>query len=140
MAEKIRIAVMLLALCWIAVQDIKRKSIGKMELLVVFGAILCVGLTEPVAGWLRVGGAVFGVLVLCICRLSQEALGSADGVMILAYGIAFGLLQVALLCFLSFLFSAAVAGVLYLMGKIGRKGRIPFLPFYLAGYIVSLVL
>lgn len=140
MREGIRIGVMLLALCWIALQDIKRNSVGRMDLVVVSMTILAVGFTERVDIRLRAGGLIFGLLVLCICKLSAEALGFADGILILIFGVSFGLFRVSFLCFVSFLFSAAGAGVLYLAGKVGKKSRIPFLPFLLAGYLVSLAL
>lgn len=140
MVDGIRIGVILLALGWLALQDMKTRKVRVSDLFVVSVALLAAGMTEQVELRIRVGGFIFGLLVLSLCKLSAEALGMADGFLILVYGVSFGLQSVSFLCFVSFLFAAAVAGGLFLLRRIGRKGRIPYLPFFLAGYLVTLMI
>lgn len=140
MAVWIREGMRLLVLGWLAVEDVRKRALSIWELAVASGVLLLAGWTEQAGLQSRAGGLVFGILVLCICKLSAEAIGFADGILILVFGVSSGLVRVSLLCFLSFLFSAILAGCLYLSGRIGKKGRIPFLPFLTAGYLAVLAI
>jgi len=83
----------------------------------------------------RLGGAAFGAVLFAFIYFSKEALGVADGIVITACGIAFGLYEVVVLCFFASLYAGGYAVVLLLTKKAGRKSRIPFLPFLLLGYV-----
>ena len=80
-----------------------------------------------------------GVVMLVFACFSGEAIGVADGVIILVSGVAFGLYETVVFCFLAALYAGAVSGVLLLVKRAGRKTRIPFFPFLLLGYVTMRV-
>lgn len=125
---------------WLAIRDKRYMEIPRAGLLVTAGVLLFGGCFTTVSWQLRVGGALFGAGLLAMIYLSKEALGVADGVIIFVYGIAFGLYEVAVLCFLATLFTSPVAGILLLTKKGGRKTKLPFFPFLLLGYVALRIL
>lgn len=118
----------------LAVADVKKKKVRVASLVVCGFAFAAVATQQEVSLFWRMGGLAFGVLLLVLCRMSHEALGTADGIILLYCGGTFGLRNALLICLFSFLASAVGAGILLLLRRIGRKDRIPFLPFLLAGY------
>lgn len=127
-------------LLWVALQDKKHLSISRMTLGIAVVVLLVAGCFCEVAWQGRIGGAAFGVLILVFCFFSKEALGVADGILILACGVAFGLYETVTVCFLATLFAGMFSMVILLAKKAGRKSRIPFLPFLLLGYVTMRIL
>lgn len=130
----------------LTVQDLKYKKVNRTILYLAMLFLLPAGTDAGgKAGataeiWMHVGGLVFGVFLLGICVLSQEALGIGDGLWILAFCVGFGLEAGLLLCLISFAGAAVCSAVLLFLKKIGKKGRLPFMPFLGAGYVMILLL
>lgn len=128
-------------LLWLALKDKKYMEIKRSALVIAAIVLLFAGGVGSVELWSRVGGAAFGVMLLLFCCFSKEALGRADGIVILVCGIAFGLQVTVALCFFGALYAGLFSGILLLTHRAGRKSRIPFLPFLLLGYVsVALLL
>lgn len=123
------------SLLWLAIQDKKHLEVSRWSLVVSSMVLLIAGCFSAVSWQWRVGGMAFGVILLLFVFFSKEALGVADGVIIVVCGIAFGLYETVLCCFLATVYTCGYALFLLLRKKAGRKTRIPFLPFYLLGYI-----
>ena len=82
-------------------------------------------------------GVEIGALVCGIAKLTEGSIGMGDGLLALLTGLYMGgIFTFLCLCF-AFLFSAVAA--LYLIGvkKKGKKESLPFVPFMLAGYIMT---
>ncbi len=127
-------------LLWLAVQDKKHLSITRRGLLIASVILLIAG-CFGIADWpSRLGGAAFGVILLLFGVFSKEAIGFADGVIILVCGAAFGLYETATLCFFAALYAGCCSAVLLLLKKAGKRSRIPFLPFVLLGYLTMRIL
>jgi len=80
-------------LLWLALQDKKYLGIGRLGLLIASGILLIAGCFDTVGWQSRVGGLAVGSLLLMFGYFSKEAIGTADGVIILVCGAAFGLLE-----------------------------------------------
>ena len=81
-----------------------------------------------------------GAVILLFAYFSKEAIGYADGVIILACGVAFGLYETVTAVFFAAVFAGCFSGVLLVAKKAGKKSRIPFLPFLLLGYVAMRML
>ena len=115
--------------------DIQKKQIS----LVSVGFFMAVGILyecvvqnkNPDVFW----GLLPGAVLLGVSKLSREALGMGDALLMLVLGIYLGL-EAALDVLLLALFLAAVwAGILIVVGKKGRNYAFPFVPFLLIGYV-----
>lgn len=128
------------ALLWLALQDKRHLGVTRKSLVIVAVLLLVAGYFS-VAGWQsRLGGAAVGAILLLFGFFSKEAIGIADGVVILICGVAFGLYETVTLCFFAAVYAGLYSGFLLVTGKAGRKSRIPFLPFLLLGYVTMRIL
>ena len=125
---------------WLAWQDKRYLGITGKGLLIASALLLLGGCFETVGWQSRLGGAAVGVILLLFAYFSKEAIGVADGVIVLVSGIAFGLLETVSFCFFGAVYAGAISLLLLLLKKAGRKSRIPFFPFLFLGYISMRVL
>lgn len=122
-------------LLWLALQDKKHMGVTRTGLVVSSGILLVTGCLRTVGWQSRLGGFAVGVLLLFFSYFSKEAIGIADGIIVSVCGIAFGVYETMTFCFFAAVYTAVVSFVLLLAKKVGKKSRIPFLPFLLLGYI-----
>lgn len=122
-------------LLWLALQDKKHLGITPRGLLVCSVILLIAGQFGDVSRRSALGGVMPGVIVLVLAYFSKEAIGVADGVVILVCGASFGLLETVAFTFFATVYAGVCSIVLLLMRKVGKKSRIPFLPFLLLGYL-----
>lgn len=127
-------------LLWLALQDKKHLGITRMGLVIASGILLIAGCFNEAGIQSRLGGLAVGLLLLLFAYFSKEAVGIADGIIIAVCGVAFGVYETIMLCFFAGLYAAVVSFVLLLRKKVGRKSRVPFLPFLLLGYITMRLL
>lgn len=85
---------------------------------------------------LIVTGAVVGILFLGIGKVTREAFGYGDGLVILILGIYLGFWNLTIMLMITF-FAASVMALLLLVSKRNRKKMaMPFVPFLCIGYVV----
>ena len=123
-------------LLYLAIRDKKDLEVSHREMWIAIAALLLAGVFAGTGWESRLGGAAYGVVVVVFCLFSKEALGLADGVIILVCGIAFGLYETAGVSFIAMVATALVSAVLLICKKAGRKSRLPFFPFLLFGYVL----
>ena len=75
-----------------------------------------------------------GVLCLIYGKISREAIGYGDGLLILMLGCYWNITSLLGVCMWAFSFGAIVAILLFLWKRDGRM-EIPFVPFLLLGFI-----
>ena len=81
-------------------------------------------------------GAVVGILFLGIGKVTREAFGYGDGLVILILGIYLGFWNLTIVLMITF-FAASVMALLLLVSKRNRrKMAMPFVPFLCIGYVV----
>lgn len=127
-------------LLWLALQDKKHLGITRMGLVIASGILLIAGCFNEAGIQSRLGGLAVGLLLLLFAYFSKEAVGIADGIIIAVCGVAFGVYETIMFCFFAGIYAAVVSFVLLLRKKVGRKSRVPFLPFLLLGYITMRLL
>lgn len=128
------------ALLWLALQDKKHLGVTRWGLVIASGILLIAGCFSGADWKSRMGGGMIGVILLLFGYFSKEAIGLADGVVVLVCGVAFGLYETVTMTFFAALFAGGVSIVLLAVKRVGKKSRIPFLPFLLLGYATMRIL
>ena len=120
----------------LSVMDIKRRKLKLTVLLsgILFlpAAVLC-GRDVP-AAFLLAGGAV-GAVFLAVSKLTEEAFGYGDSILIIIMGSFLGFWDILELLTAAFILSAAFSLVLLIRSRFRRKDTFPFVPFLTAAYI-----
>ena len=128
----------LLILAWI---DWKKREIPLLFLGIFAGGGCLAGWLSETLQWKEMmGGLLVGGILLLGALASRGSIGAGDALAFCASGIYLGFWQNLLLLFLSAVCAAGCAGVLLLLQKCTKKGKIPFLPFVLAGDVLMLAL
>ena len=90
--------------------------------------------------FLLLAGAVPGLFLLWVGKVSGGALGQGDALVILVAGLYMGIWKTLEWVTLAFLLSAVWAGALMVFKKKGRKASFPFVPFLMAAYAIPLLI
>lgn len=85
-------------------------------------------------------GLIPGILLLTISRVTREALGMGDALLMLVLGIFLGLQSSVEVLLLALFLAAFWAGILMLLCRKKRDYEFPFVPFLLLGYIGRILL
>ncbi len=146
------LAVGILLLCN-SIQDIKYHSLSNRGLL--FGGIVAVILF--LAEWLwpgllagvhpgardfpleRVVGLVPGFGLLILSYVMKGQIGRGDAYLVCISGVLLGVGQSVSLLFYALLLAGSVSLVLLVFRKVKRDTKLPFIPFLLGGYLLSLI-
>lgn len=124
---------------YLAVRDRREMELSRRELSITGIVLFLAGFLSGAGIESRLAGLAYGAIVVVFCIFSKEALGVADGIIILVYGVAFGLYEAAAFSFLAMVAAALVSVVLLVIRRAERKTRLPFFPFLLFGYILMRV-
>ena len=84
-------------------------------------------------------GAVVGLAMMIIGKVTGEAIGIGDGMMLVVSGIFLGFWGNMCLLMTALLLVGCVALFLIVIGKKGKDYRLPFLPFLLVAYLLQLL-
>lgn len=127
-------------LCCLSALDIKTRRLP--EQLLVAGAVIALlqvflGVSPSI--FLSIAGAAVGVAFLGISKMTGEALGYGDSIVILILGISLGLWNLLALLMLAFLLAAGCSAILLGVFHFERKTTLPFIPFLVASYIFVLI-
>ena len=85
-------------------------------------------------------GVLIGVALWGISYATAGQIGNGDGQVFVVTGLFIGGINNFTLLFWSTSFCAITAGVLLFAKRVGRKDRIPFVPFVLLAYVGQVVL
>ena len=86
------------------------------------------------------GGAAVGIVFLGISRITREAFGYADSLLIVSLGIFLGIWKLFLLLVTAFSLAAVFAAAGLFAGKFSRKISFPFIPFLAISYVGVMLL
>ena len=120
----------------LVVMDIKWKKLP-LTLLLSGGFLAAAGILcgrEIPAVILAAGGGV-GVLFLIISKVTGEAFGYGDSILILITGIFIGFWEILYLLMAAFSMAAVFSVFLMIRRRFSRKSSFPFVPFLAAAYI-----
>lgn len=133
----VRIVIMIY-LVIMAVTDIKKKAIPLLPGVIVLFIISVAVLVCTDNFVLTLTGAGVGLFLYAVSRLSRGGIGEADALVYVITGVCLGFYHNLELLVISLLMAAFFGGILMIVKKVGRKYRMPFVPFTLAGYILVL--
>lgn len=140
----IRECIIFLVLIVAAVSDMKSRSISVRFLRVcAAGSILCAGYqiaTGELNHWLVCTGIFVGICFLLISKLTEEAMGYGDSLMVLFLGIIVGFWDILTILAITFLLLLCVTIPVLWKKKMSRKFSLPFLPFLTGGYLCFLIM
>lgn len=85
-------------------------------------------------------GLFLGICFLVITFLTRGAVGSGDGIVIGIVGMAIGFIEtIEVLCW-SLLLSVIVAIIGIISKKVNWKSKLPFVPFILTGFLITILI
>lgn len=131
----------LLYLGSLSVMDIRSKRLPIWMLAV--GGILAVGfqlLWRGIPVSLTVAGGATGIVFLAVSKVTEEAFGYGDSILIGVLGVYLGFWNLLCLLVVTFLFASGAAMVALVRKKFRRKTVMPFVPFLGIGYGLLLIL
>lgn len=118
--------------------DIKKKAVPKMY-LVVWAVGAMTYLVLEIASKQNIFSIFLalipGVVVLFLSVITGEQIGIGDGLILLCIGCFQGVKDVLCMMFFSFVILTVFLMLLLVMGRIGRKSRVPFVPFMFMGQL-----
>lgn len=139
MEEKLRLAALFLYLLIAAGMDVKTRRVStKLAAAAGTAAVLAELAWRPLSAACWLAGALPGVFLLLAGRITEEAIGYGDGAAVLVCGSFLGFWGCLEVTLWGLLLTAPVSLSLIVLKKAGRKTRLPFLPFLLAGYAIWL--
>lgn len=128
-------------LTWESLEDLKcqKLSVYSLGLFMTLGFAVRIFYQKTSIREIIIGMTV-GLIVILIAKLTGEAIGYGDGMVILITGIYSGMKMTVCTLFLAFLVMMAVAAVLIWRRGFHYNARLPFVPCILLGYIGGLVI
>ena len=124
-----------------SILDLKRRYLSIYFLAIMCPIIIIHFYLVLSLSYIQIGlglGLMIGLLL--ISKLSKEAIGSADCIIIGGLGVMLGVeTQITILLIASIL-SSVVGILLLIVKKANKKTRLPFLPFLFLGYLIKLTM
>lgn len=84
-------------------------------------------------------GILHGVIILFVCILKKESIGSGDALIVGIIGLAVGFEETIEILVWTFLIITTIGIIGILKKQIVMKTKIPFIPFVLVGTIITMV-
>ncbi len=137
----IRFVIVMGLLSFEAVIDLKRREINIVFPIItgVFSVIFML-LSDDVSVASSLIGLAEGVLLIALSFITDGQIGSGDGIILAATGLMLGWKDNLIMFFFSCLISAFVAVGLMGIKKADKKTKIPFIPFMVSGFFLSVFL
>lgn len=86
-----------------------------------------------------VSGGAFGILFLGISRVTKEAFGYGDSILIIVIGCFFGIWNLLTILFAAFTMAAVFSILLLTVGKKSKHTEFPFIPFLASACIGGMI-
>lgn len=136
--EKLKIIKTILLLVYFSYEDIRNQKISTYLLLGSLGlAVFYLIAAREFAWWEYLTGACVGILIIFLGKTGDE-IGMGDGVLITVLGVLLGVRQQIAVLLLAGILCALTAVVLLAAGKVGRKSKLPFVPFLFCSFCMLL--
>ena len=128
----------LLGIC--TIEDIREKQLH-MIILSFFGIFgICIHMFRSHLSMAELlGGIAVGALLLVVSFLTGGRIGEGDGFLVMVTGIYLGFWQNLIVLWGAALLAGIFGIVFYLLVKRDRNMEIPFTPFYLLAYVITLL-
>lgn len=140
MFEMWKSIIVTVCLGYFSVEDIRKRELSGLPL--ALAGIIGIGLSigeGTCQNWQALLRLLPGLVCLGLGWITREGIGYGDGLLILCLGCFLSLPQLLSVCFSALTLAGAAAIFLLLVLSKGKKTQIPFAPFLLAGYGISLL-
>ena len=127
-------------LVWFAIQDVKKKSLATVQLLIVLGICLVMALISKNSIWSMLLGMLLGGVIYVIACCSKEQIGKGDAIVLVSTGMLLGGRGNLELFFIALLLAALYAGWLLIIKHAGRKHSFAFVPFMAVAQLIRLLM
>ena len=135
--NKMWIIIVAIELCTLAIWDIWKRQLPIVLLMLVTITVLIQCFMGSGSVLSSIGGGLVGGAFLLLSKLSKEALGYGDSLLILIIGVQLGFWSL-LECLTYTMFFLGIISLIYLVIKRGRRQvTIPFIPILAAGYLLT---
>ena len=124
-------------LCWLAVQDVREKSLSLWKLAAGAGMLLLWRILRGM-GLPEVPDLFPGILCLFLSLLSRQQIGIGDGVVLLLLGLCCGWRHCLVVVFVALVLAGAWGMAGLCRKRYKRKDTLPWLPFLAAAYGICL--
>ena len=124
----------------LAAVDFKQKKIPVLPVAAMGVLLLLFRLWNGVELRELAAGLLPGAGLLLFARLSREAVGTGDGLVLLALGMGYGAEEILVMLFVALCLAAGLSVVLLVSKRAGRKSEIPFLPFLFFGWMAGVLI
>ncbi len=117
-----------------SIEDLVDKKVSLAALLAVTVSMILFGVTQTeisLSG--RIAGMIPGAVLVAGSVITKKKLGAADGILVLAAGIAFGMPGVTQILYMSFSMLLIFAIAAFPFRRWKRNDEIAFFPFFLFG-------
>lgn len=113
-----------------AVADIKKKELS-VKLFAMLGIVALLGC---IYGWKNAGimaaaGALPGILLLVLARITEQSIGYGDGILLAELGLLTGVGKCMLILAAALAMAGVFSLVIVVVKKVDKRYKIPFVPF-----------
>lgn len=123
-----------------SVYDLRKKQLPLWITLTGMGIGLLLWILEEKFDVTKFAGIIPGLLCLMFSKVSREAMGYGDGLLICMMGIYLGLTATVSVCMWAFVLAAVTALFLLIVKKKKGKQEMPFVPFLFLGFGLEVLL
>lgn len=125
-----------------AISDMRKKEISiwlviSMAVISLIDGVLSLVLHKKTVTELAIS-LIPGVLLVVLSVLSRQSIGYGDGLITMAIGVAFGISKLFAGLAIALFASGVMSIFLIVVRKAKRNDTFPFIPFILAGMVVSM--
>ena len=121
--------------------DYRKKEIPIYLPIVGFVPTLVLSLVSKMPTLLEIVlGCAIGGLALLMAKLSKQAIGYGDGMILICTGAALGVEKNLILVALSLIIAACTCALLMILKRKKKKDEVAFIPFILGGYVATIAL
>lgn len=139
--EWVSLIISILYLAALSIQDLRNRTVsGKLLAIGMVYAVLFQILwgEQLLSEWLL--GAFVGICFIGVSKITKEALGYGDSLLILNLGIYLGIWKLMYLLLIAFAISGVFSIAILIKCHYHKKKTFPFIPFLAAGYVLLMIL
>lgn len=123
-----------------SITDIKYKKV-RLELSlvgIIIGILFIISdIWNGMIPYEKASGLLFGIVCLILGKITNEAIGYGDGIILIMLGLFYNVTQICTVIFWAFSFAGIVALMLIVIFQKNRKYEIPFVPFLTLGMLME---
>ena len=136
----LRLGLVMLFLIFESVIDIKKREISiTASVIISLIAVLLIVFAKDIHILSMVFGLCEGILLMILSHVSKEQIGFGDGIILCATGLILGWKDNLTMFFFSCLICALFSICLMTIKKADKRTKIPFVPFMVPGFILSVI-